>query len=119
MPRLAVPKTESIPTAKTRLFSCDDPQPFHLPVKPDAVHHQRNRDYKRSDRAGNVDRGAFYEVDPQAPHANSLRQQRRENDENNMESFKGHLAKDRVIVPRQECKPEEAKHKKSGENQDA
>ena len=29
------------------------------------------------------------------------REQRRENNENNMEAFKGHLAKDRKVVPRQ------------------
>src|SRR5437899_12898995 len=36
-----------------------------------------------------------------------------------MESFKRHLMSDRVVVPRQKCKPEESEHKKAGKNQDA
>jgi hypothetical protein len=36
-----------------------------------------------------------------------------------MEAFKGHLAKDRKVVPRQKCKPEKAEHKKARKNQDA
>src|SRR5947199_2344767 len=36
-----------------------------------------------------------------------------------MESFKRHLPKDRVVVPRQKYKPEKSQHKKAGKNQDA
>src|SRR6267143_1323307 len=36
-----------------------------------------------------------------------------------MESFKRHLPKDRVVVPRQQNKPEKSQHKETGENEDA
>src|SRR5204863_10038179 len=100
MPRLAVPQTESTPKARRRLSSCDDPQPLHFPVEPKTVNHRHNRYYERGERAGNVERRAFHEIDPVATNVGPQRQQRRESDENNMESFKRHLAKDRVIVPR-------------------
>src|SRR5216117_3087685 len=109
-PTLAVWQTQRIPTTTRRLFSCDDPQPFHFLVEPDAIHHQHNRDHERGDRAGNVNRGAFHEVDPETPHSGPQRKKRREDDEHNMESFKRHLAKDRVVVPRQKYEPEHAKH---------
>src|SRR6266545_3947281 len=93
--RLRIPKA----VAKTRKsFSCDDAKPFHFPVEPDAVNHQRSRSGKRRD---------------------GDREQRRENNENNMEAFKRHLTEYRVVVPGQKYKPEKSQHKKAGKNQDA
>jgi hypothetical protein len=71
---LAVLQTERIPTIMTPLFSCDDAQTFHFPVKPEAIHQQHNRDHKRSDRADYVNRGTHYEVHPETPHASAQRQ---------------------------------------------
>src|SRR3954453_12753481 len=99
---LAVQQTERILTITGRLFSCDNAQPFHFPVEPDAIYHQHNCDHERGRRAGNINRYAYYKVDPEAPHAGPQRKQRRENDEHNMESFKRHLMKDWVVVPREE-----------------
>src|SRR4029077_7355121 len=112
-----LPSTPTKP--ETRIpFSCDDSQPFHFPVEPDAVDHQRDGSCKRPDRTSKINRCAFHQIDPDAPSSGPDRKQRRENNENDMESLKGHLPKDRVVVPRQKCKPEEAEHKKAGENQD-
>src|SRR4030095_16926625 len=80
-------------------FSCDDPQPFHFAVEPDAINDQRNGGDKRCDRACKINRRAFHHIDPDAPQSHSQREKGRENNENNMEAFKGHLAKDRIVVP--------------------
>src|SRR5437870_4160607 len=82
-------QTRSTITRSTRFSrSCDDAKSFHFPVKPDAVNDERNRATKRRDCAREINRRAFHEVDPDAPTANSEREQRREDDENNMEAFK-------------------------------
>src|SRR4051794_13966622 len=97
---LAVWQTESIPTTTRRPFSCDNAQPFYFPVKPDAIYHQQNCDHERGGGASAVNRCACYDVNPETPHAGPQRKQRREDDEHNMESFKRHLTKDWVVVPR-------------------
>src|SRR6266480_1942554 len=81
-------------------FSCDDPQSFHFPIKPNPINDQRNGGHKRCDGACEINRRAFYEIDPDAPQSDPQREKRRENNENNMETFKRHLAEDRVVVPR-------------------
>src|SRR5437660_9812799 len=86
--------------------ACDHAKPFHFSIEPDAVYDQSDRDDKRADCAGQINRRAFHEIDPDTPSSDPEREQRRENDENNMETFKRHLMKDRVIVPRQIDKPE-------------
>src|SRR6266508_1341521 len=114
--RLRIPKA----VAKTRKsFSCDDAKPFHFPVEPDAVNHQRSRSGKRRDGAREINRRAFHEIDPDTPRSDAEREQRRENNENNMEAFKRHLTEYRVVVPGQKYKPEKSQHKKAGKNQDA
>src|SRR6266516_1917918 len=100
-------------------LSCDDAKPFHFPVKPDTVSDERNCSHKRGNCAGKINRRTFHQVDPDAPGAGPEREQRRENNEHNMESFKRHLMNDWVVVPRQKYKPEKSQHKKAGKNQDA
>ncbi len=100
-------------------LSCDDAKPSHFAIEPDAVNDERNCNNKRADGAGQINRRAFHEIDPDAPCSDPERKQRRENNENNMEALKRHLMKDRVVVPRQKDKPEKSEHKKTGENQDA
>src|SRR6266436_4111986 len=91
-------RTKAKPTEFS--FSCDDPQPFHFAVEPDAINHQRYSGHKRCDCPCEINRRAFYEIDPDAPQSDSQREKRRENNENNMETFKRHLVKDWVVVPR-------------------
>src|SRR5436190_20876355 len=82
-------------------FSCDDPQAFHFAIEPHAINYQCYGAHKRCDRTCEINRRAFYQIDPDAPQSHSQREKRRENNENNMETFKRHLAKDRIVVPRQ------------------
>src|SRR5437764_1112816 len=101
MPAPVPPAKKSIKEEPTKSsFSCDDPQPFHFPVKPNPINDQRNGGHKRCDGACEINRRAFYEIDPDAPQSDPQREKRRENNENNMETFKRHLAEDRVVVPR-------------------
>src|SRR6266480_1387108 len=120
MPAPAQPAKRSTRVESTRFSpSCDDAKPFHFPIKPDAVNDQRDRDHKRADCAGQINRRAFHEIDPDAPCSDPERKQRRENYKNNMEPFKGHLTNDRVVVPRQKDKPEKSEHKETGKNENA
>jgi len=100
-------------------LSCDDVKPFHFSIKPDAVNDQRHRGNKREDCSSKINRRAFHEIDPNAPCSYPECEQRRENDENNMESLKRHLTNDRVVVPRKKDKPEESEHKKTSKYKDA
>src|SRR6476660_5787925 len=97
-PTLDASKSTLITIGSTKTSSCDDAKPFHFPVEPDAINDQCNRSGKRPDGAREVDGHTFYKVHPHAPRAGPERKQRRENDENDMESFKRHLAKDRRVV---------------------
>src|SRR5207253_11026668 len=109
MPALAQPAKRSTRARSTKFsLSRDDAKPFHFPIKQDAVNDQRDRDYKRADCAGQINRRAFHEIDPDAPCSDPERKQRRENYENNMEALERHLMKDRVVVPRQKDKPEKS-----------
>src|SRR5438128_6782033 len=120
MPALVQVVKRSTKAGTTELSpSCDDAKPFHFAIEPDAVNDERDRNNKRADCAGQINRRAFHEIDPDAPCSDPERKQRRENNENNMEALKRHLMKDRVVVPRQKDKPEKSEHKKAGENQDA
>src|SRR5947209_8995899 len=106
MPAPAQPAKRSTRVESTRFLpSCDDAKPFHFPIKPNAVNDQRDRDNKRADGASQINRRAFHEIDPDAPCSDPEREQRRENNENNMEAFKRHLTNHRIIVPREENKP--------------
>src|SRR6266542_17002 len=117
---LAQPAKRETKAGPTKFsLSCDDAKPFHFPVEPNAINDQRNRSGKRRNRARKINRRALNEVDPDTPRASPEREQRRENDEHNMESFKRHLMNDGVVVPRQKYKPEKSQHKKAGKNQDA
>src|SRR6516225_408600 len=101
-PKLRARQTRSVKRKSQKFsLSCDDPKPFHFPVEPDAINDQCNCSGKRRCRACKTNRRPFNEIDPDAPGAGPDRKQRRENDENDMESSKRHLAKDRVVVPRQ------------------
>src|SRR5205823_6554932 len=100
------------------LLSCDDAKSSHFPIKPNAVNNERDRANKRRNRPGQINRRAFHEIDPDAPRANPEGEQRRENDEDDVKTFKRHLTNDRV-VPRQKRKPKKSEHKKAGENQNA
>src|SRR4029077_2081033 len=91
-------RTKAKPTEFS--FSCDDPQSFHFPIEPDPIDDQRYSGHKRCDCPCEINRRAFYEIDPDAPQSDSQREKRRENNENNMKTFKRHLVKDRVVVPR-------------------
>src|SRR5205814_8296156 len=113
------PKPTPTTIGSTKTSSCDDTKPLHFFVEPDAVNDQRNCGRERRDCASKINRCAFNEIDPNAPSAGPDRKQRRENDENNTQSRKRHLPKERVVVPRQEYKPEEAEHRKAWGNQDA
>src|SRR5437867_10266258 len=95
--RLPIKLTTTRPTKFS--LSCDDAEPFHFSVKPDAVNDERNGADERGDRAREINRRAFHEIDPEAPPAHSERKQRREDDKNDVKSFKRHLTDDR-IVPR-------------------
>src|SRR6266496_898335 len=88
-PALAQPAKRSTRAGSTGFSpSCDDAKPFHFPIKPDAVNDQRDRDDKRADCAGKINRRAFHEIDPDAPRSDPERKQCRKNNENNMEPFK-------------------------------
>src|SRR5437868_11812826 len=69
-------------------LSCDEVKPLHFSIEPDAVNDQRDRDHKRADCAGQINRRAFHEIDPNAPCSDPNSKQRRENNKNNMEAFK-------------------------------
>jgi hypothetical protein len=64
-----------------------DVEPFHFPVKPNAIDDERERAGERRNRAGKINGRAFDHIDPNAPAAHAQREQRRENHEYNMESF--------------------------------
>src|SRR6266568_8438520 len=120
MPALAQPAKRSTRAKSTGFsLSCDEAKPFHFPIKPDAVNDQRDRDHKRGDCTGQINRRAFHEIDPDAPCSDPEREQCRENNENNMESFKRHLTNDRIVVPREKNKPEKSEHKETRKNEDA
>src|SRR5207302_4071715 len=68
-------------------FLCDDGESFHFPIKPYAVNDKRNGADKRCERAGEINRRAFNEIDPNAPGADAQREQRRKDYEDDMESF--------------------------------
>src|SRR5437762_11593081 len=120
MPALAQPAKRSTRARSTKFsLSCDEAKPFHFPIKPDAVNDKRDRDHKRADCASQINRRALHEIDPDAPCSDPEREHRRENNENNMEAFKGHLTKDRVVVPRKKNKPEKSEHKETGKNENA
>ena len=57
-------------------------------------------------------------IDPEAPDADAEREQRRESDENDVETFQRHLVNDR-IVPGQISEPEKTEDENGGENQNA
>src|SRR6266480_3971486 len=119
-PALAQPAKRSTRVRSTNFsLSCDDAKPFHFPIKPDAVNDERDRNNKRADCAGQINRRAFHEIDPDTPCSDPKREQRRENDENNMEAFKRHLTNDGIVVPRQKNKPKKSEHKETGKNEDA
>src|SRR6266550_3975201 len=120
MPALAQLAKKSTKVKSTKFsLSCDDPKPFHFSIEPDAVHDQSDGDDKRADCAGQINRRAFHEIDPDTPCSDPERKQRRENDENNMEAFKRHLTNDGIVVPRQKNKPKKSEHKETGKNEDA
>src|SRR5947207_10795057 len=120
MPTLAQPAKRSTRAGSTKFsLSCDDAKPFHFPIEPDAVNDQCDRDDKRADCSGQINRRAFHQIDPDAPCTDPEREQRRENNENNMEAFKRHLTNDRIVVPREKNKPEKSEHKETRENEDA
>src|ERR1700746_2029910 len=89
-PTLAAPKPTPTTIGSTKASSCDDAKPFHFLVEPDALHDQRNCGREPRDRTSKINRRPVDKSDPYAPRASSKREQRRENDENNMESFKRH-----------------------------
>src|SRR6266404_1832413 len=76
--------TQPKPPGWSRTFSCDDPEPFHFPIKPNAVNHQREGGGERCDRAGEINRRAFDQIDPNAPGADAQREEGRENYEDDM-----------------------------------
>src|SRR5260370_6338598 len=77
MPALAQPAKGSTRAGSTKFsLSCDDAKPFHFPVKPDAVNDQRDGGDKRADCAGQINRRAFHEIDPDAPCSTPEREQR-------------------------------------------
>src|SRR5213594_1961199 len=76
MPALAQPAKRGTTTTSTKFLpSCDESQPFHFPIKPDAVNDQRDRDHKRADCARQINRRAFHEIDPDAPCSDPERKQ--------------------------------------------
>ena len=88
MPSLA-PAAGSTLTRSTKfLLSCDDAQPFHLSIKPNAIDNERNRNDERSNCTLKINRFAFDQVDPDAPRSAAEREQRGKHNENNMEAFK-------------------------------
>jgi hypothetical protein len=101
----------------TETFSYDDAEPFHFAIEPNAVNDQGNRANERGDCSGEVDWRVFYEIDPNAPRAATEREESRENNEDNMETFKGHLTDD-WIVPGKKSKPEKPEDEKTSKNED-
>src|SRR6266576_7051792 len=118
VPAQSAKKSTRVKSTKFSL-SCDNAKPFHFSIEPEAVHDQDDRDHKRADCAGQINRRALHEIDPDTPCSNPEREQRRENNKNNMEAFKRHLMSDRIIVPREKNKPEKSEHKETRKNQDA
>src|SRR2546423_15127074 len=76
MPGLVARQTRSTITESGTAFSCDDAEPFHFSIKPDAVNHQRERGDKRTDCTGQINWRALNHIDPDAPRADSKREQR-------------------------------------------
>ena len=58
------------------------------------------------------------QFDPETPDADAEREQRREGDENDVETFERHLVSDR-IVPGEIGEPEKSEDEKTGEDQNA
>ena len=79
-------QNKMITTVKNSL-SCDDPEPFHFAIKPNAVNDEENRGEERAERAGAVDRLADGEINPDTPRGAPERQQRREKDKDDAETF--------------------------------
>src|SRR5204863_2793320 len=77
-------------TKSPKTFSCDDAEPFHFPIKPDAVDDEGKRAGKRSDRPCEINWCAFNQIDPNAPAADANGQQGRENYEDDMEGLERH-----------------------------
>src|SRR5205823_13961759 len=77
-------------TKSPKTFSCDDAEPFHFQIKPDAVDDEGKRAAKRSDRPCEINWCAFHQIDPNAPAADAQREQRRENYEHDMQGLAQH-----------------------------
>src|SRR6266404_7515008 len=58
----AARRARSIMTKLPKLFSCNDAEPFHFPIKPDAIEDEGKRGGERSDRAREINRPVFNEI---------------------------------------------------------
>src|SRR5438094_6488938 len=99
MPTLAQPAKRSTRAGSTKFsLSCDDAKPFHFPIEPDAVNDQCDRDDKRADCSGQINRPAVHQIDSDAPCAGPERDPRCGHKEDNLQALKTPLKKDRVVV---------------------
>src|SRR4030095_4168689 len=82
--KLPAPRITRTQTRSTKISSSDDVKPFHFPIEPEAVHHQRKRADEGSNRARKIDRCSFDQIDPDTPRARTECKQGRKNNKHDM-----------------------------------
>src|SRR5437763_7109622 len=88
--RMFASQKRKIRQQKPKSLSCDQTQPFHFPIEQYAVNDQHHGRDKRRDGPGAINGLAHGQIDPNAIATDTEREQRREDDKNNMKTFDRH-----------------------------